>query len=50
MVSTQILNSIIVSNTNPKVEKNIVIDNPEAKLRIQSDILKTMSEIIKTKK
>ncbi|OPC53721.1 hypothetical protein DSC47_15930 [Elizabethkingia miricola] len=50
MVSTQILNSIIINNTNPKVEKYIVIDNPEAKLRIQSDIIKTMSEIIKTKK
>ncbi|MDE5439613.1 hypothetical protein KRE40_16730 [Elizabethkingia meningoseptica] len=49
-VSTQLLSSVIINNTNPKVEKQITFSNPEIKSRIETDILKTMSEIIKTKK
>lgn len=50
LISTQILDSIIENSNHPKVTTQINFTNPKLKLRLENDILKTMSEIRKTKK
>ncbi len=49
-VSTDVLNSIIENSSSPKISKNFKVENPKLKLRLENDILKTMSEIKRTKK
>jgi len=50
LMSTQILDSIIENSNQPKVTKQINFTDSKLKLRLENDILKTMSEIRKTKK
>lgn len=49
-VSTNVLDSIIGNSSSPKISKNFKVENPKLKLRLENDILRTMSEIRKTKK
>ena len=49
LISTKILDSIIENSNHPKVSKQINFTDPKLKLRLENDLLKTMSEIRKTK-
>lgn len=49
-ISTKVLDSIIANSNSPKISKQFKIEDPKLKLRLENDILRTMSEIRKTKK
>lgn len=50
LISTKVLDTIIENSNNPKISKQFQIDDSKLKLRLENDILKTMSAIKKTKK
>ena len=50
LISTKILDSIIRNSSQPKISKQIEITDPKLKNRLENDLLKTMSEIRKSKK
>ncbi len=49
-ISSKILDSIIEKSNLPKVDKQISFGNPKLKTRLENDILKTMSDVRKSKK
>lgn len=49
-VSTAILDSIITSSNQPRISKRIDVTDPKVKMRLENDLLKTISEIRKTNK
>ena len=48
-VSTKVLDSIIQKSNKPKISKQLLVENPKLKNRIENDILKIMSQVKKSK-